>query len=168
MWWFRSGSTLAHIIVCCLMAPSPYLKQYQSMVECALWHWPESNFTRIAHELNKQPVFRDCTFKITSTSLRGQLLKYNGLSTRAYLLGHTASPTKSSQKTPQTLISYVRLNTRIPITLVAIIIHFCLMRVSEKHWKDFFLERIPYACIHINDYSCTDQMKPSNGVCIAA
>ena len=41
MWWQRSGSTLAQVMVCCLMAPSHYLNQ------CWLRCSPESHDTKV-------------------------------------------------------------------------------------------------------------------------
>ena len=40
IWWQRSGSTLAQVMVCCLMAPSHYLNQ------CWLMASSDGNFTR--------------------------------------------------------------------------------------------------------------------------
>ena len=42
----RSGSTLAQVMACCLMAPSHYLNQCWLMISDVLWHSPDSNFTK--------------------------------------------------------------------------------------------------------------------------
>ena len=52
-----SGSTLAQIMACCLMAASHYLSQCWLVIREVLWHSPESDFTRSAHELNRWEVF---------------------------------------------------------------------------------------------------------------
>ena len=49
LWHHRSGSTLAHVMACCLMAPSYHLKQCW-FTKFVLLHSSESNFVS-AHEL---------------------------------------------------------------------------------------------------------------------
>ena len=68
IWGHRSGSTLAQVMACCLMAPSHYLDQCWIIIKGALQHSTDSSFTS-GHELN---VFRDYTFKIITKSPRGQ------------------------------------------------------------------------------------------------
>ena len=46
-WWHRSGSTLALVMVCCLIAPSHYLNQCHLLISEVLWRSPVSN--SIAH-----------------------------------------------------------------------------------------------------------------------
>ena len=46
IWWNRSGSTLAQVMACCLMAPSHYLNQYWLNTSKVLWHSSDGNFTR--------------------------------------------------------------------------------------------------------------------------
>ena len=41
----RSGSTLAQVMACCLMAPSHYLSRYWLIIIEVLWHSPLGNFT---------------------------------------------------------------------------------------------------------------------------
>ena len=65
-------STLAQTMAWCLMAPSHYLNQCWLIIKEVLWHSPQSNLIRSAHELKLYHVFRDYTFKITATSLTGQ------------------------------------------------------------------------------------------------
>ena len=38
IWWHRSGSTLAQVMACCLMAPSHYLSQCWFIIIDVLWH----------------------------------------------------------------------------------------------------------------------------------
>ena len=45
IWWYRSGSTLARVIACCLMAPSHYLNQCWLIIHEAHWHLSEGNLT---------------------------------------------------------------------------------------------------------------------------
>ena len=59
-------------MACCLTAPSHYLNFYWLIIKGVLWHSPESNVMKRAQELDLYNVFRDCTFKITTTSPRGQ------------------------------------------------------------------------------------------------
>ena len=59
----------------CLTAPSHYLSHYWLITKGVLQHSPESNFTRNTHELNPNKLLEDHTFKITTTTPRGQLKK---------------------------------------------------------------------------------------------
>ena len=43
----RSGSTLVHVMACCLTAPSHYRNQWCFMIEIVPWHSPKSDITRI-------------------------------------------------------------------------------------------------------------------------
>ena len=52
IWRHKPRTKLAQAMACCLTAPSHYLNQCCLITKCVLWHWPESNFTRNAHELN--------------------------------------------------------------------------------------------------------------------
>ena len=63
IWRYRSGSTLAQIAACCLMAQIHYLKQCNDDVSSgSLWHSHENHFTRIHHEFDPYHVFRVYTF----------------------------------------------------------------------------------------------------------
>ena len=77
--WLRSGSTLAQVMACCLMAPSHYLNQ--CWLHNVLWHSPGSNFTRSSQATILYNVIEHYTCKITSTSPRGQWV--NGPTTHA-------------------------------------------------------------------------------------
>ena len=46
IWWERSGSTLAQVMACCLMAPSHYLNQCWLIIKEVLWQSYDSNITR--------------------------------------------------------------------------------------------------------------------------
>ena len=46
IWRQRSGSTLAHVMACCLTAPSHYLNQCWLIISKAEWHSSKGKFTR--------------------------------------------------------------------------------------------------------------------------
>ena len=46
IWRYRSGSTLAQVMACCLMAPSHYLKQCWLIISKVLWYSPGGKFSR--------------------------------------------------------------------------------------------------------------------------
>ena len=46
IWRLRSGSTLIHVMACCLMAPSHYLNQCWLIISKAQWHPYKGNCTR--------------------------------------------------------------------------------------------------------------------------
>ena len=53
IWWQRSGSTLAQVMACCLMAPSHYLNQYWLIISKALWSSSEGNIMRRSEDTNQ-------------------------------------------------------------------------------------------------------------------
>ena len=52
MWRHRSGSTLAHVIACCLTAPSHYLNQCWLIISQVLWHSSKGSFPRNTSAIN--------------------------------------------------------------------------------------------------------------------
>ena len=46
IWWYRSGSTLAQVMACCLTAPSHYLNQCWLIISKVQWHLSEGIFVR--------------------------------------------------------------------------------------------------------------------------
>ena len=64
--WHTSGSTLAQVMACCLLAPSHYLSQCWLIISKVQWHLSESNF-------------------ITDTSV--VILKFNHLKSHSNLPG---------------------------------------------------------------------------------
>ena len=48
----RFGSTLVHVMACCLTAPSHYLKQCWLIIKGVLLRSPDNNCTNSAHHLN--------------------------------------------------------------------------------------------------------------------
>ena len=74
-WCHRSGSTMSHVMACCLMAPSHYLDQCLFIIDEVLWHSPEGNFMR-----DTQAVFlwyegENYKFHNTTASSRDQWVK---------------------------------------------------------------------------------------------
>ena len=51
IWRYRSGSTLAQVMACCLREPNHYLNQCWLIVKYVRWHSAESNFVRSVPEL---------------------------------------------------------------------------------------------------------------------
>ena len=72
IWRHRSGSTLAQVMACCLMAPSHYLNQCWLNISVALWHSAENNFTRNAQDICPWYQFKKYWFKTSTTSSRDQ------------------------------------------------------------------------------------------------
>ena len=68
--WYSSGLTLAHVIVCCMTAPSHYLTQNWFTIKGVLWHSPESTFKASAHATTLNHGFQNYTFEISVTSPR--------------------------------------------------------------------------------------------------
>ena len=71
-WQHESGSTLAQVMACCLMAPSHYLNQCWLITKGVLWHSPESNFTGNAQDITLKNEFENYNFKIINPFPRGQ------------------------------------------------------------------------------------------------
>ena len=74
-WWHRSGSTLAQVMACYLMAPSHYLNQCWSLISEVLWNSPESNFIVSAQDAILYLKIENYIFKIIATSPSGQWVK---------------------------------------------------------------------------------------------
>ena len=72
IWRHRSGSTLARVMACCLMAPSHYLNQCWLIISQVLWHLPEDNFTQNTQYIHPWYEFENHKFKEIATSPRGQ------------------------------------------------------------------------------------------------
>ena len=64
--WHRSGSILAQVIACCLVAPSHYLNQCWLLISEVLYS-SESNFTARASANIRYNEFEKCTLKIIPT-----------------------------------------------------------------------------------------------------
>ena len=77
IWRHRSGSTLAQVMACCLMAPSHYLNQCWLNIYVALWHSAENVFTRNAQDI--YPWYQFENDKTSNTSSRGQWVNLSPL-----------------------------------------------------------------------------------------
>ena len=58
IWWYRSGSTLAQVMACCLTAPSHYLNQCWFLMSEVLWHSCEGNFVVNTRSTDKWNEFK--------------------------------------------------------------------------------------------------------------
>ena len=67
---YRYESTMAHVMACCLTAPSHYLNQCWFLISKDLCHQPESNFTVSALAGIMYHNLVNYTFKIIATSPR--------------------------------------------------------------------------------------------------
>ena len=65
-----SGSILAQVMTCCLMAPSHYLNQYWLVISKVLWHSSEGNFTGNTWDIYRWYEFENYQFKITAAFRR--------------------------------------------------------------------------------------------------
>ena len=72
IWQYESGSTLAQVMACCLMAPSHCLNQCQFLISEALWHSTESNVTVNAQATILYQGFENYIYKITDQRLISQ------------------------------------------------------------------------------------------------
>ena len=78
IWSQRSGSTLAQVMVCCLMAPSHDLNQCWLIIRKVQWHPSESNLARIP-----QPSITEISsLKITNLECCSNLTGANELTIR--------------------------------------------------------------------------------------
>ena len=71
-WWQGSGSTLAQVMACCLMAPSHYLNQCWLIISKVQWHPSENNFTRDTPAISHWILLENYLSKILFKSPRGQ------------------------------------------------------------------------------------------------
>ena len=76
IWCWRSGSTLAQVMACCLTAPSHYLNQCWLIISKVLWHSSEDIIIRWFEDINQYSKIEDYIFKITLRSPRGQWVKW--------------------------------------------------------------------------------------------
>ena len=75
IWWHRSGSTLAQVIACCLMAPSHYLNQcWLIIISDVQWQSPRA----ISQEI-PQPSIKKMWLKVTYPKFHSTLPGANEL-----------------------------------------------------------------------------------------
>ena len=56
IWWYRSASTLAQEMACCLMAPSHYLNQYWLIIK---WVWINGSYKSADYLIKKHNQIED-------------------------------------------------------------------------------------------------------------
>ena len=56
---YRSGSTMVQVMACWLTAPSHYLNQCWLFIKAVLRHYPMTNFTRSAQDIDSQNAFEN-------------------------------------------------------------------------------------------------------------
>ena len=71
-WRHRFGSTLTHVMACCLKASIHYLNQLWLIIGRVRHHSPKSNSTWNVHESNHYSVSNNYSFKIKTTSHKEQ------------------------------------------------------------------------------------------------
>ena len=80
IWQHKSGSTLHHLMISCLLASSHHQNQRRLIIENVLWHSSRSNFARSAHELKCLPCVQRFVFLstdiITVPGINMQTLHY--------------------------------------------------------------------------------------------
>ena len=73
---YKSGSKLAQIMACCLMAPSHCLNQCWLLISEVLWHSHESKCTANVHIIILCNEFKNYVLKINVASPKGHQVKY--------------------------------------------------------------------------------------------
>ena len=86
IWRWRSWSTVAQVMACCLTAPSHYLNQCWLIISKVLWHSSEDIIIRRFEDTNQQSMIKNYIFKIT---LRGQWVNQLYWSTLGGILQET-------------------------------------------------------------------------------
>ena len=79
IWRHGTRSTLAHVMACCLTAPSHYLKQCWLIISEIPWHSSQGIILRRCEHTNQQNKIEYCNFKMASRSPRGQWVKQKEL-----------------------------------------------------------------------------------------
>ena len=77
IWWHRSGSTLAQVMTCCLIAPSHYLNQCWLVIGEILWHSSEGKRYLSHHSLKL--IWKLLYLKFQLKSPMGQWVKTSKL-----------------------------------------------------------------------------------------
>ena len=72
LWWYRYGSALSQVMVCCLTAPNHYLNQCWFLINEALSHSSEINFAASAPATILYNEFQFHIFESITTPPRGQ------------------------------------------------------------------------------------------------
>ena len=72
IWRQRSGSTVAQVMACCLMAPSHYQNQCWLIISKVEWHSSKGNFTRDTSAVNHWNCLKNWVPKMSFKFPRGQ------------------------------------------------------------------------------------------------
>ena len=72
IWLYKSGSSLAQVMACCLTAPSHYPNQCWLFIIEVLWNSSESNFIVVTQTTIMYNKFENYAFEIIATSPWGQ------------------------------------------------------------------------------------------------
>ena len=75
IWRQKSGSTLAHVMACCLTAPSHNLNQCWLIISKVQWHSSKANFTRDTSAINHWYCLENQVPKISFKFPTGQWVK---------------------------------------------------------------------------------------------
>ena len=78
IWRHRSGSTLAQVMACCLMALSHYLNQCWLTISKVPWHSPEGISIRSSADTCQRNKIENWIFEIASRFPRGQWINPPG------------------------------------------------------------------------------------------
>ena len=80
IWRHKSGSTLAQVMACCLMAPNHYLNQCWLIISKVQWHSSECNFIRETSATSHWNQLENYLSKILFKSPRGQWVNMENVS----------------------------------------------------------------------------------------
>ena len=72
IWRHRTGSILAQVMACCLVAPSHHLNPFWLVNDAVLLHSVSSSSMSSAQHINLNSGFENDTFRIVAASPRGQ------------------------------------------------------------------------------------------------
>ena len=75
LWWHRSGSTLAYVMVCCLTTPRHFLNQCWLIITKVKWHSSDISFTRDATAINHWNQFENYFYESSFKSPTGHWVK---------------------------------------------------------------------------------------------
>ena len=106
IWRHRSGSTLAKVMACCLMAPSHHLNQCGFLISEVLWHSPDSNFTASAQA--KSNLYHE--FEIILLKLLPHLPGANELNTTKWNFETCLSQVQLTGRIPNTVWNHWKVN----------------------------------------------------------
>ena len=86
IWWHRFGSTLGHVMACCLTASSHYQHHSWLIIKGILWHSPEGNFKKC---LWKYPCWEISLLKLLPYLIQSSEFKKGSKLWHQNVLNHT-------------------------------------------------------------------------------